>query len=56
MYNMEMLCSEFASCFSGKVTAIHEAIDCRIVDKDLVHDNSDVNVSNNEQQPIGQNY
>ena len=35
--------------FSGKVTAIREAFDCRIVDEDLVHDNSDVNAYNNVQ-------
>ena len=48
-YNMETLCSECASYFSGKVIAIRKAIDCRIVDEGLVRDNSDVNVTNNVQ-------
>ena len=48
-YNMETLCSDFASYFSGKVIAICKATDCWIVDKDRVHDSSDVNVSNHVQ-------
>ena len=43
-FNVERLCSEFASYFFGKVTTIRDVFNCRIVE-----DNSDVNVSNTVQ-------